>query len=946
MVKKITLCIVCILAAICVKAQSTTSVDSLAGFDYKEFQHHLDAFKGTETQKAEYIARVKRRYITQKYAPAINHRNVSPPTTQAYDCTNIGFEDGNTTGWTITGANAITSGTGVDPFGNFPVVYPGGGNYSLQLNNNLISNSTYSSTATRIIAVTTANTLFSLSCALDLLDYPHTEATAAKFRVDFFNAVGDTIPCPQFDCFYYQNSAGVGTNVGFSNFQNTACPGNCGTNIGGQQFSVTYAPWQTINVDLTPYLGTNVTCQISCDWCIYDYDFAYCYIDAACSSSGTDTAQITQSNPLCVGGITMLQGPPGMATYSWTGPVTGTTQNLTTSTPGNYTLTTTSVGGSCVLTIPTLYYTLTQTTTASPTVSIVASYDTICAGTLNTLTASGANTYIWSTGANGNSISVSPPNTVTYTIIGTDTATGCAGSATQVIYVNMIASLTVSVVASHDSICSGITTTLTASGANTYTWSTNAGSATTNTVAVSPTTNTTYTVTGTGTVHGCTSTATQMVYIANVTIQNLNDSICEGATASITASGATSYTWSTGATTANIIVTPTVTTSYTVTGNGVCINTVTTTIKVNPIPTLTINSTSPTCSVITTTLTASGANNTYIWNTGVTTAAIVVTPAITTTYTVTGTSVNGCENTDTITVVVPVNPAPFICEVTTDSASHFNYNFIYWNRTGYNNVDSFIIYRYDVISSSYLRIGAVSKDSLSEFKDTAFSIGGPNGGNPLYSSWKYTLAIRDTCGNISTQSPFHQSMFVQESGSNFSWNAYTIGTGQTNPVIGYSFLRDDNNTGNWHVLVNTAGLSSTDPNYASYPNGNWRVDALGFSCTPTYRLAGNNSVNSIYSRSHSNTIKPITTAGINKLTYNNNIAIYPNPTKGMLNVELGILNENTTLQITDMLSNTVKQIKVQNSQFTIDVSDLNEGVYNILIENSQFKTNKRLVIVR
>src|SRR5207302_632483 len=106
----------------------------------------------------------------------------------------------------------------------------------------------------------------------------------------------------------------------------------------------------------------------------------------------------------------------------------------------------------------------------------------------------------------------------------------------------------------------------------------------------------------------------------------------------------------------------------------------------------------------------------------------------------------------------------------------------------------FVVYRKDAISAGYIRIGSVSKDSLSRFIDTAFTIGGPNGGNPLYSSWNYKLAIRDTCGNLSAKSPYHQSMFVQQSSSNFSWNPYTVEAGQTNPVTGYSFLRDDNNT--------------------------------------------------------------------------------------------------------------------------------------------------------
>ncbi|MBS1634690.1 MAG: T9SS type A sorting domain-containing protein [Bacteroidetes bacterium] len=50
--------------------------------------------------------------------------------------------------------------------------------------------------------------------------------------------------------------------------------------------------------------------------------------------------------------------------------------------------------------------------------------------------------------------------------------------------------------------------------------------------------------------------------------------VCHGGSATLTATGATSYTWSTGATTTSITITPSVATTYTVTGsNGTCSNT-------------------------------------------------------------------------------------------------------------------------------------------------------------------------------------------------------------------------------------------------------------------------------------------------------------------------------------------------------------------------------------
>jgi gliding motility-associated-like protein len=130
------------------------------------------------------------------------------------------------------------------------------------------------------------------------------------------------------------------------------------------------------------------------------------------------------------------------------------------------------------------------------------------------------------------------------------------------------------------------------------------------------------------------------------------NSVCIGQSATITATGASSYTWNTSDTSATIILSPTVTTSYTVTGanTGTCTATQTVTIIVNALPTITVNT--PTiCAGDTAILIAHGAS-TYIWNTGATTATITPSLTVTTNFTVTGTDTNSCVSIDTIRVTV------------------------------------------------------------------------------------------------------------------------------------------------------------------------------------------------------------------------------------------------------------------------------------------------------
>jgi hypothetical protein len=156
-------------------------------------------------------------------------------------------------------------------------------------------------------------------------------------------------------------------------------------------------------------------------------------------------------------------------------------------------------------------------------------------------------------------------------------------------------------------------------------------------------------------------------YIDDISIEEVTSavassaSICAGSSVTLTASGgSTSYTWMPGgATTASIVVTPTVTTIYTVTGTNTlgCVSSATVMVTVNPNPTLNITGNSSICKGTTVMLTGSGAS-TYTWApcvSGCNTSVIAFTPSVTTVYTLTGTNANGCVGSKTFTVtVVPI----------------------------------------------------------------------------------------------------------------------------------------------------------------------------------------------------------------------------------------------------------------------------------------------------
>ncbi len=125
-------------------------------------------------------------------------------------------------------------------------------------------------------------------------------------------------------------------------------------------------------------------------------------------------------------------------------------------------------------------------------------------------------------------------------------------------------------------------------------------------------------------------------------------SICSGATATLTASGGTTYVWNTGGTTATITDAPAATTTYTVTAtsNG-CTGTSDVVVTVNPAPTAVVSSTPASCGLNNGTATVTGGTS-CVWSNSQTTSTI--TGLAGGTYTVTITDANGCTATGSCTV--------------------------------------------------------------------------------------------------------------------------------------------------------------------------------------------------------------------------------------------------------------------------------------------------------
>lgn len=410
--------------------------------------------------------------------------------------------------------------------------------------------------------------------------------------------------------------------------------------------------------------------------------------------------------------------------------------------------------------------------------------------------------------------------------------------------------------------------------------------------------------------------------------------ICSGKNFTITPSGAVSYTYSSGTNT----VSPLATSVYTVTASFAqgCNNINTSTVNVIPSPTIALSN-ATICLGDSYTISPTGAN-TYTYSSG-----NVVSPSALTVYTVSGTSVNGCVSSNTISVnVLPVQ-TPTICLVTLDSLA--NNNEIYWEKSLYTNVDSFIIYR-EVSTNIYKRIGAVSVNAFSMYTDTNRSIG-PANGNPDFTAYKYKLQIRNICGNYGPLSLWHQTIFVQDQlNGNFNWNPYAIESSGT-PVANYNLKRINTLTGVETLVGSTTSNIFTDPQYASLASsGNikWFVDATGFNCNPTLKINSNSPLAQKV-KTKSNQANEFTITKLSEILLANQIKVYPNPAKEKVTIELGFASKYVTIEIQNVLGQMLNYYSASESLTSINTSNYGSGIYfiNIKLDNKTVQVRKLII---
>ncbi len=603
---------------------------------------------------------------------------------------------------------------------------------------------------------------------------------------------------------------------------------------------------------------------------------AFEYQDNSTSSINADAGE---DQTICLGESVTLTATGGTS-YIWSNGATAASIEVNPTTTETYTVTVKE--GSA-----------TDTDSVEVTVNNVTanagSDVTINTGDSTTLTASGGDTYLWSSGENTASITVSPSATTTYKV--TVTNNNCEDTANVKVTVNASSPPpTITANAGEDQeVCLGDSVILTASGGSIYLWD---NGATTASITVSPTNSKTYSVTVT---EGSDSDTDEvLVTVNNVTANAGSDVIINtGESTTLTASGGDTYLWSTGETTNSITISPTVTTTYKVTvtkNNCEAIDNVKVTVNASsPPPTVTANAgeDQTICLGESVTLTATGGTS-YIWSNGATAASIEVNPTTTETYTVT---VKEGSVTDTDSVEVTVN------SVIASAGSNITINEGGSTTLTANGGDSFLwstgetnkTITVNPLDTTIYTV-TVSKDNCEDSDSVQVTVN------------KTPLPAEANAGKDITICIGEEAQLKASGGLTYLWS-----TGDTNKNITVSPTR----TTTYTLIATRGDVTNSDTIVVTVENCNDNADTENLN------------------------------AGFD---------VYPNPTTGLLNINVrNNINNDLNLILVSMNGSVVYSDKVNANGGSlskqIDLSRFAKGIYFVRLFNTNQNMVKKILII-
>ena len=573
----------------------------------------------------------------------------------------------------------------------------------------------------------------------------------------------------------------------------------------------------------------------------------------------------------------------------------------------------------------------------------------ICEGADLLLTADGGISYTW-IGPNGFSSSDQNPvlSKVTADMAGDYSVTittndGCQAKFTNNVEVNP---LPTAEIAGNYEFCAGSNTILSASGGTGYEWNTGD-----TTILITIGNAGEYSVTVTDD-NGCMESATVMVESNPLPDAEISGglSYCEGSLTMLTASGGTSFMWSTGETTASITAGNAGEYSVTVINDNGCMDSVTVMVESNPLPDAEISGELSFCEGSLTMLTASGGTS-FMWNTGETTATI--TASSSGAYSVLVTDDNGCTNA--ATVMVETNPLP-------DAAISGTLSFCAGSNTELTAVGG-TEYEWSTGENT----ASITASSAGDYSVTVTDVNGCTDSatemvvsNPLPSvEISGTLTFCESSSTTLTAS----------GGASFVWNTGEITATITVYVAGEYIVTvtDDNGctdaesvsvtvnslpvvtlmlpTDTFCLMESNIELMGGMPAGGTYSgpgvtNNVFEPSVAGVGTrTITYLFTDSNGCQNVDSQEI--TVVDCT-SGISRIQDNISVLVFPNPSIGDFSVLFNGWTGRKQIQVFDARGRVVFSDSRETDRF--EVSGLSSGIYFVQVSNGEYVDLKKIIV--
>jgi hypothetical protein len=295
----------------------------------------------------------------------------------------------------------------------------------------------------------------------------------------------------------------------------------------------------------------------------------------------------------------------------------------------------------------------------------------------------------------------------------------------------------------------------------------------------------------------------------------------------------------------------------------------------------------------------------------------------------------GCKTVHKVAVGLVPPPGNPICLVTVDTATETN--LVVWEKV--ENTEMYYVFRETTEKDKYILAGSVPGDALSVFTDSI--------ADPHVRSYRYKIAAVDACGSASILSTLHKTVHLKVYPELNTDNIILIWDDYVGEDVASFEVWRYSSVFKWELLETMPSdlYSYIDINV---PPGKVLYNVRVPIPEPCYPTENGKAGTGPYSHSMSNIEDNRFQTGVNEISTNPGIYVYPNPTSGKFYLwSESVRLENPEIQVLDLQGRVIRDEKhVDNSdgKIIMDLTGQAQGSYIIKVRSGDYIMFGKLII--